>query len=273
MRASLFLLWFSCAVAFAVSNSSSSARAAEGQSETGNPTLRVVSYNIKRGLGNDGVTDLARTARVIRELKPDFVGLQEVDENTRRSGGVDQAVELGRQLGMHHAFAPFMDYDGGRYGLAVLSRYPIANVTVVKLPEGNEPRVALAAEVILPNGASVTFVNLHFDWVKEDTFRLAQATALKKYLDGLKTPYILLGDFNDMPESRTLGLFRQDAVEAKKPREDHFTFSATAPAMEIDFIFVAPQSRWEIGNVAVVDERVASDHRPVVANVKLLPDQ
>lgn len=270
MRTLLFLLCFSSAVACAGSTAGSYLCAAEVQSKTDNQTLRVVSYNIKRGLGNDGVTDLERTARVIRELKPDFVGLQEVDEKTRRCGGLDQAVELGKQLGMHHAFAPFMDYDGGRYGLAVLSRYPIANVAVVKLPEGNEPRVALAAEVTLPDGVSVTFVNLHFDWVKDDTFRYAQATALKKHLDGLTTSYILLGDFNDVPESRTLDLFRQDAVEAKKPDNDHFTFSATAPAREIDFIFAAPQTQWEIGDVAVVDERVASDHRPVVANLKLL---
>lgn len=240
------------------------------RSSTGGQSLRVVSYNIKRGLGNDGVTDLKRTAEVLRKLKPDFVGLQEVDEQTERSGGVDQAVELGKLLDMHHAFAPFMDYNGGRYGLAVLSRYPIANATIVKLPQGNEPRVALATEVSLPGDVSVTFVNLHFDWVKDDTFRFAQATTLRKYLDGLQTPYILLGDFNDVPKSRTLNLLRQGTVEAEKPSNDNLTFSSTDPKVEIDFLFAAPPTRWKVGKVTVVDEPVASDHRPVVAEFQLL---
>lgn len=232
-------------------------------------SLRVVSYNIKRGLGNDGRTDLDRTATVLKKLRPDFVGLQEVDEKTRRSGGKDQTVELGRDLGMHHAFAPFMDYDGGRYGLAVLSRFPIVKTTRVKLPTGNEPRVALAAQVKFPDGESVTFVNLHFDWAKDDKFRFAQAMKLKKFLDGLKTPYVLLGDFNDVPGSRTLKLLRRGTVEAKKPANDRLTFSSAKPSIEIDHIFAAPPARWTIGEVTVVDEPVASDHRPVFA--ELLP--
>lgn len=229
--------------------------------------LRAVSYHIKRGLGNDGRTDLGRTASVLKRLSPDFVGLQEVDEKTRRSGGVDQAAELGRRLDMHHAFAPFMDYDGGRYGLVVLSRFPISGTNFVKLPTGNEPRVALSVEVELPDGATVTFVNLHFDWVKDDRFRFTQAAELKKFLDGLKTPYVLLGDFNDVPNSRTLQLLRRGTVEATKPADDHFTFSSADPSIEIDYIFVAPRSRWTIGKVTVDDEPVVSDHRPVVAEL------
>jgi hypothetical protein len=85
------------------------------------PTLRVVSYNIQHGAGMDRKLDLERTADVLRRLEPDLVALQEVDENCRRSKGVDQAAELGRLLGMEHRFGEFMDYDGGRSGLAVFS--------------------------------------------------------------------------------------------------------------------------------------------------------
>jgi endonuclease/exonuclease/phosphatase family metal-dependent hydrolase len=62
-----------------------------------------------------------------------------------------------------------------------------------------------------------------------------------------------------------MGLFKARAGEARKPEADRFTFSATAPAREIDFIFFAPPSEWRAREVTVVDERVASDHRPVVA--------
>lgn len=246
------------------------AKADEGVAEIArNEPYRVVSYNIKRGFGNDRVTDLKRTADVIRRLRPDFVGLQEVDEKVRRSGKVDQAVELSKQLKMFQAFAPFMDYDGGRYGLAVLSRYPIENVTVVKLPEGNEPRVALAAEVSLPDGSKLMLVNLHFDWVKDDSFRFEQASTLKKFLDKLSMPYILLGDFNDVPDSRTLKLFRQGTIEAAKPTANRMTIPSDNPTKEIDFIFASPPSLWKIGEVAVIDEKVASDHCPVVAEMLL----
>jgi endonuclease/exonuclease/phosphatase family metal-dependent hydrolase len=135
----------------------------------------------------------------------------------------------------------------------------------VPLPEGNEPRVALSVDVRLPDDVPVTVVNVHFDWVKDDRFRFAQAETLAKYLDALEAPYILLGDFNDMPGSRTLALFTSRAGEAVKPEGDRLTFSATDPRREIDFIFFAPAAAWRARDVRVIDERVASDHRPVLA--------
>ena len=227
--------------------------------------LRVVSYNIKHGRGNDEVVDLARTAGVIRAQRPDVVGLQEVDDRAERSGKVPQAAQLGKSLGLHHAFGRFMDFQGGAYGMAILTRFPIEETHEVRLPEGNEPRSALSVRVTLPDGTPLTIVNVHFDWVRDDRFRFAQAETLTKYLDRLQTPYILLGDFNDVPESRTLALFRDRAGEAAKPEANRLTFSATEPSREIDYIFFAPAAAWHAREVRVIDERLASDHRPVVA--------
>ncbi|MCC7184688.1 MAG: endonuclease/exonuclease/phosphatase family protein [Acidobacteria bacterium] len=233
--------------------------------------LRVASYNIKHGRGNDNVVDLERTARVLRALSPDIVGLQEVDDLATRSGGVPQAERLGQLLGLHHAFGRFMDFQGGAYGMAILSRHPIVRTESVRLPDGNEPRVALAVEVQLPDGRRLTIVNVHFDWVGDDGFRFAQAQALTKYLDVLKTPYVLLGDFNDEPESRTLALFKSRALEARKPEGDHLTFSSTEPTKEIDFIFAAPAAGWRAREVRVITEPMASDHRPVLAVLEFAP--
>lgn len=234
-------------------------------------TLRVVSYNIKHGRGNDNVVNLDRTSAVLRSLQPDIVGLQEVDDLVTRSGGVPQAQRLGESLGMQHAFGRFMDYQGGAYGMAILSRHPIVATQSVRLPDGNEPRVALAVEVQLSADRRVTIVNVHFDWVDDDSFRFAQAAALTKYLDGLKTPYVLLGDFNDEPGSRTLALFRQRAAEATKPATDRFTFSSTEPTKEIDFVFTAPAAGWRAREVRVITEPLVSDHRPVLAVLELAP--
>lgn len=227
--------------------------------------LRIVSYNIRHGRGEDKVVDLERTARVLRELRPDIVGFQEVDERAERSGSVAQAERLGELLGMQHAFGKFMDFQGGAYGMAVLSRHPIVAVNPVRLPDGNEPRVALTVDIRLPDDSLLTVINVHFDWVRDDGFRYAQAETLARHLDGLKGQYVLLGDFNDVPESRTLALFRARAAEASKPSGARFTFPSDAPAREIDYIFFAPRSAWRATEVRVIDERVASDHRPVLA--------
>jgi endonuclease/exonuclease/phosphatase family metal-dependent hydrolase len=227
--------------------------------------LRVVSYNIKHGRGMDEVVDLERTAAVIRPLRPDIVGLQEVDDRAKRSGSVAEAERLGQLLGLQHAFGKFMDFQGGAYGLAVLSRHPIVRSTPVQLPEGNEPRVALMVEIRLPDGSTMAAINLHFDWVRDDGFRYAQAETLAKHLDTLKMPYVLLGDFNDVPGSRTLALFRARATEAAKPAGGNLTFSSTKPEREIDYIFYAPADAFRAREVRVIDEAVASDHRPVLA--------
>lgn len=243
-----------------------------GWCQTPESAVRVVSYNIKHGQGNDGKVDLERTANVLKAFDADFIGLQEVDDRARRSGGVDQATELGKMLEMHPAFGSFMDFQGGRYGLAILSKHPIKKVDVVKLPTGNEPRVALAVESALSSGQSVKIVNLHFDWVSNDGFRFAQAQKLREHLDLIRIPTVLLGDFNDQPGSRTLDLLSRGALEATKPSGDRFTFSATDPKIEIDFIFASPKSRWTVQQTKVIDEPIASDHRPVLAVLAIQPD-
>ncbi|MCU0710637.1 MAG: endonuclease/exonuclease/phosphatase family protein [Pirellula sp.] len=229
----------------------------------------VVSYNIRHGQGMDGKLDLERTANVLKELSPDFVGLQEVDKGVSRSGSVDQPEFLAKKLGMNPAFGKFMDYDGGQYGLAILSKHPILESEVIELPRGNEPRVALAALVQIPNGEKITVVNLHFDWVNDDRFRYAQASKLREHLDRLKTPYLLLGDFNDQSGSRTLDLLGRDNLEAVKPTENRFTFPAKNPDIEIDFLFGSPKNRWEFLETMVVPETMASDHRPIRTTFRL----
>ena len=100
------------------------------------PSLRVMTYNIHHGQGMDGELDLERIAALIRENDPDLVALQEVDLLTNRTARVDQAAELARLVRMHHAFARFMFYDGGEYGLAVLSKSPIVESRIISLPPG-----------------------------------------------------------------------------------------------------------------------------------------
>lgn len=170
---------------------------------------------------------------------------------------------------MHPSFGSFMPYQGGHYGMATLSRHPIIDAVSLRLPKGNEPRVALITTVRLPNQSVIAAVNVHFDWVENDTLRFAQAKFLADHLRTLTTPYVLLGDFNDQPDSRTLSLFGDIAAMAKKPANARLTYPSDAPGQEIDFIFAAPQGKWGIDSVVVIEEKYASDHRPVLAELHL----
>jgi len=231
--------------------------------------LRVASYNIKHGQGNDHRLDLDRTAALLRNIRADLIGLQEVDHLATRSKQVDQARYLGEQLGMQSAFGSFMDFQSGKYGLAILSRYPIESSQEIRLPDGNEPRVALACKIRLPSGKTVMAVNLHLDWVRDDSFRFAQAKKLAEFLGGLKIPYVLLGDFNDIHGSRTLDLLSQDALPTATTPNNNFTFSSADPQRRIDFIFASPADSWQVQWSRVYDAPLTSDHRPILAVIEL----
>lgn len=230
----------------------------------------AVTYNIRHGRGNDNEVNLIRTADVLRGLGADIIGLEEVDSLVERSNRIDEPDSLAKLLGMHAAFGAFFDYQGGKYGLGMLSRNPVISSHSLRLPDGNEPRVALFAYTTTAAGDTIAVVVVHFDWVENDSFRFVQASVVAAALDTMTTPYVLLGDFNDVPASRTLALFTSRAVEAKKPAGASNSFPSDNPDTEIDYIFVAPESRWRIGATSVVDERMASDHRPVRAMLEYL---
>lgn len=238
-----------------------------GRDRTSEP-IRVATWNIKHGRGLDGRVDLERTATVIEALDAHIVALQEVDEEVDRSGRVDQGTWLAERLGMHVAFGSFMDFQGGRYGMAILSEFPIEHSEAWRLADGHEPRVALAVRVRPPTGPDLTIVGVHFDWVEDDAFRYAQARETMGYLSDLETPWIVLGDFNDTPDSRTIREFRRLGREAVKPKDACRTFPADDPLIEIDFIVTGPADCWSIDRTEVIDESIASDHRPVVATLR-----
>jgi endonuclease/exonuclease/phosphatase family metal-dependent hydrolase len=230
-----------------------------------------MTYNIHHGRGADGEIDLERIAAVILAEDPDLVALQEVDVGTGRAGGVDQAATLGSLTGMQAVFGEAMPYDGGSYGEAVLSRLPIESSTVHLLPAaaGHEPRAGLEVRVRLEGGALVRFVGTHLDHTDDPADRIAQARALEQALavePGL--PTVLAGDLNDEPGSESLSAFAVRWLDALGP-DRRPTWPADEPRVAIDHVFVAPYGSWRKTAAYVVDERVASDHRPVVVDLEL----
>jgi endonuclease/exonuclease/phosphatase family metal-dependent hydrolase len=228
-------------------------------------TLRVLTYNIHHGEGMDGQLDLPRIAEVIKRVKPDVVALQEVDVKTGRSQGVDQAAELGKLTGMHSAFGKAMEFDGGAYGGALLSRWPLEDVRVMELPkaEGAEPRCILAAR-IQPDGDRPAFVfaGTHLEHAKAQLC-LCQAGKLGPYLaDSKGLPVILAGDLNAEFDSAPLTVLRRHYAVAAS--ESLPTFPADQPRTSLDHVLYRPTSEWQVMETQVVDEPAASDHRPLL---------
>lgn len=205
----------------------------------------------------DRKLDLERIAKVIRDAKPDIVALQEVDNRCSRSGGVDQTAELARLTSMTGYFGRAMDFGGGQYGQAILSRHPVASTKVYPLPGSGEPRIAFEA-LVSWNGSQIRFVSLHLDL--DETRRLQQAQALVGLLEKHPEPLVVCGDFNDKPGSATLETFVKAFQEVPKSPPP-FTFPADNPSVEIDFFFT--QKFHPVSPAVVLAEAVASDHRPL----------
>ncbi|MBE0659987.1 MAG: endonuclease/exonuclease/phosphatase family protein [Bryobacteraceae bacterium] len=236
-------------------------------------TVRVLSYNIHHAEGLDGKIDLPRIAAIIRSVNPDVVALQEVDIRTQRSGGVDQLLELAKLTGMQPVYGRTIPHQGGLYGNAVLSRLPVNGFVNHALP-GKEPRGVIQAmfdPLPAASGAAFDFLATHLDLNEPD--RLAAAARIKESIAGRPAgrPMVLAGDMNAVPGSKPIEALLKDwnLAQGAQPL---LTSPSANPRRQIDYIFVRPASRWRVVETRVLDEPVASDHRPLFAVLELLPE-
>ena len=221
------------------------------------PRLRVLTYNIHHGEGVDGVFDYERLARVIMDTEPDVVALQEVDRKTRRADGVDQTELLERLTGMKGVFGRAMYYSGGEYGEAILSRFPMEGAKAHPLPylPGQEPRAALAVSIKPDNGLpQFVFVGTHLCHQSEQT-RTYQTTRINELFRAeAGPPVVLAGDLNARTGSAPMNVLLAERW-----------VDATEPQSRIDYVLIRKSDPWRVVEVVTIDERVASDHRPVLA--------
>ena len=233
-------------------------------------TLRVLTYNIHHAEGLDKKLDLPRIATVIRAAEPDLVAVQEVDVKAKRTGGVDEAAELAKLTGMHAYFAKAMDYQGGAYGQLLLSKHPLEGTKTHLLPpaeQGVEPRIMAEAHVKIGN-TSIAFFGTHLD-ARDNARRVLQVEEIARITAHIKDDVsILAGDLNAHPDHKPIALLTKDWTDPSAGK-GLLTIPAEKPRNQIDYVLYRPKDRLRPVDVKVIEEPVASDHRPVLATFEL----
>ncbi|WP_166822939.1 endonuclease/exonuclease/phosphatase family protein [Thalassoroseus pseudoceratinae] len=234
--------------------------------------LRVLSYNIHHAEGVDGKLDVERIAKVINAVDPDIVALQEVDQKVQRSNGVHQPKELARLTKMNVAFGANIPLQGGHYGNAILSRFPITKRKNELLPNVNdgEQRGVLVGEITIPDlPTSLLILATHFDHRANDQERTLSAKFINQRFTADNGPALLMGDLNDVIGSATLD---QLVVAWTRTNSKALpTIPVKRPTRQIDFVLFRPVDRWTVVETRVLDEAVASDHRPILSVLEIRP--
>ena len=109
-------------------------------------TLRLMTYNIKNANGMDDICNFQRVANVINNASPDVVAIQEVDSMTRRSGQKYVLGEIAERTQMHACFAPAIEFEGGKYGIGLLTKQVPLRLQTIPLPGREEARTLILAE-------------------------------------------------------------------------------------------------------------------------------
>lgn len=212
-------------------------------------TLRVATFNIKNGSGVDH--DMAKLAELLIPLDLDVVGLQEVDVETHRAKCLDTLKLLAEAAGYeYYAFTAAIPLQGGQYGTAIMSRYPIVEYKSVKLttPSQYEQR-AYGYAVLDVNGCYIPFYNTHLSFENAGV-RRNQIDQLNQAIGG-ERGFILTADFNVGPGERR-------RIESAKLVNSGQYATSPAGGGKIDDIVVYEE--WNIVDSGMVAVGSKSDH-------------
>jgi endonuclease/exonuclease/phosphatase family metal-dependent hydrolase len=253
--------------------------------------LRIVTYNIAHGRGLQpiqGLTsrrkiraNLLKIAKLLADLKPDVVALQEIDENSSWAGSFDQLSFLREFAGFPHAAFGINNRRKGllqlNYGNAILSRHPILEVENIVFGQKTlGEKGFLFAEVDVA-GKRLPIVNMHLHY-RSRAHRFRQIERVMEYLTHkylhrknhwLVQP-IVCGDMNnpshtDDATASLMTYFSQHGHYTLHPQKAR-TFPSPLPRRTLDFVFLPPGC---VEVYCLVVRSWLSDHRPVMVEFKL----
>lgn len=224
-------------------------------------TLKLMTYNIKNANGMDDVCNFQRIANVINNASPDVVAIQEVDSMTKRSGQKYVLGEIAGRTQMHAYFAPAIDFDGGKYGIGLLTRQVPVRLQTIPLPGREEERALVLAEF-----EDYIYCCTHMSLTEED--RMESLKIVKSFTTPYKKPLFLAGDMNAEPESDFIKELQKDFQLLSNPKQH--TYPAPEPKETIDYIAALKSNAngFALISARVLNEPVASDHRPILVELR-----
>lgn len=225
-------------------------------------TLKVMTYNIRNGNGMDKVRSYERIADVILKQDPDVVAIQELDSMTKRSNQTYVLGEVAKLTRMHDYYGPAINYSGGKYGVGILSKKQPLKVSQHPLPGRGEKRTFLMAEF-----EDYIFCCTHLALTEED--RMLSLNIIDSIAACQTKPFIIAGDMNAEPGSDFVNHLKKNYHIFNNLKQA--TWPAPEPKQTIDYIAMWKPTSEGFANVAtwVVDEPVASDHRPIMSKIRV----
>lgn len=228
-------------------------------------SLKIASYNVRNARGMDNEVDFNRVANVINKMNVDAIAIQELDSATQRSKGLVILDELAKRTNMIASYNASIEFDGGKYSNGILTNEQPLMVEAIALPGREEKRSLLIVE-LEHYVVCCTHLSLNEDDRKESIKLIQQQT--DKYR--LK-PLFLAGDLNALPNSDEIielsssWILLSDSIKA--------TYPSDIPTEVIDYIFLKSNKAFSniIKSGAVVDEPMASDHRPLWVQLTIEP--
>ncbi len=235
-----------------------------------NIEFTIMTYNVNFGVSCEGEENIENQANIIKNQNPDWVALQEIDNNCVRSGNINQAQYFGNYTNLNGIFGEFVEFDGGSYGMAVLSRFDILSTKFLTLPSTIEPKIAIIQIIQIKKYLKMALVNIHLDFANSK-IQIMQIEKLINYLNKLNLPVIIAGDFNAEPLSPSLELLESTGFQSINKDHKRYTFNGKNPTLEIDHILYKNYEDILIQPVMiqVINDPIASDHRPIIAKIRI----
>lgn len=222
------------------------------------PAIKVMTYNIHRGVNKKNRLDLDGIAEAIKGAGADIIALQEVERFSVRTRFQDQIRYLAEKLSMNYAFGKSISILNGQYGNAILSKYPIEEYETKKLPSEGETRTLLRARLNI-GGKRLSFYNTHLGL--EQSERDIQLEEIMGIID-VEKDFILAGDFNTSVDKLAMITEAYNDCAKHGGNGGRATYENEGLSERIDYIFT---SRGFMVKEYDVPVSQASDHYPVVS--------
>lgn len=228
-------------------------------------TLRVMSYNIRQGMNNEGWANLEALAQDIEREDATVILLQEVSRGVYPNASIDIPEWLSRRLGIPYLFAVRPE---SQFGNATLTRLPIEEwETDVITRSVRQPRNYLRLQLDIGTEIPVQIINTHLDHLDSD-IRQEQINNVLAAWDG-RSQTLIGGDLNAHPDATTIQILQAAGLVSGQDatgNSDLDTYVAFNPTRRLDYIFGTPD--WMFVSSSVPDT-LASDHLPVIIDVRL----